>query len=312
MSGKDKWITVLGSFVADLAFRTQKVPAWGETVMGSDFRVGPGGKGSNQAVAAARLGRKVAFISKLGRDAFGEMARRTYQQEGIDARFVFETTEYPTGGAAVLVDEVRGENAIVVVPGACFEVTPAEIDEARSRIADSAVFLTQLEMRLSSVEHGLKVARELEVPTILNPAPAPNRPVPEMSFAMCDYLTPNESEAAALTGLPVKTLADAERAAEALLARGARNVILTLGAQGALVKNAKLTKHVPAMDAGPVIETTGAGDAFNAGLAVALAEGADIVSAAHFACAVAGISVTRHGTTPSMPTRAEVDAFLSR
>ena len=310
MTANEKWITVLGSFVADLSFRTRNVPGWGETVLGSDFRVGPGGKGSNQAVAAARLGSKVAFISKLGRDTFGEMARHTYQQEGIDARFVFESTEYPTGGAAVLVDDVRGENAIVVVPGACFEVTPAEIDEARARIADSAVFLTQLEMRIESVAHSLKVARELGVPTILNPAPA--LPVPETIFAMCDYLTPNECEAAALTGLPVTSVAEAERAAEALLARGARNVVLTLGAQGAFVKNAKLTQHVPAVDAGPVVETTGAGDAFNGGFAVALAEGKDIVSAARFACAVAGISVTRHGTALSMPTREEVDALLSR
>ena len=310
MTANEKWITVLGSFVADLAFRTRKVPGWGETVLGSDFRVGPGGKGSNQAVAAARLGSKVAFISKLGRDTFGEMARRTYQQEGVDARFVFESTEYPTGGAAVLVDDVRGENAIVVVPGACFEVTPAEIDEARARIADSAVFLTQLEMRIDSVAHGLKVARELGVPTILNPAPA--LPVPETIFSMCDYLTPNECEAAALTGLPVTSVAEAERAAEALLDRGARNVVLTLGSQGALVRNAKLTQHVPAVDAGPVVETTGAGDAFNGGFAVALAEGKDIVSAAHFACAVAGISVTRHGTALSMPTREEVDSLLGR
>ena len=308
MNGEEKWITVLGSFVADLAFRTRKVPAWGETVLGSDFRVGPGGKGSNQAVAAARLGSKVAFISKLGRDTFGEMARRTYQQEGIDARFVFETTEYPTGGAAVLVDQVRGENAIVVVPGACFEVTPAEIDQTRTLIADSTMFLTQLELRIDSVVHGLKMARELGVPTILNPAPA--LPVPETIFAMCDYLTPNESEAAALTGLPVRSLAEAERAAQALLARGARNVVLTLGAQGALVMNADLTQHIPAVDAGPVVETTGAGDAFNGGFAVALAEGKDIVAAAHFACAVAGISVTRQGTAPSMPRRSEVDAIL--
>ncbi|MGO9642834.1 MAG: ribokinase [Candidatus Acidiferrales bacterium] len=306
----DKWITVLGSFVADLAFRTKKVPAWGETILGSDFRLGPGGKGSNQAVAASRLGRKVSFISKLGRDAFGDLARRTYEQEGIDARYVFETLDYPTGGAVIIVDEVRGENAIIVVPGACYEVTPSEIDRARSRIADSAVFLTQLELRIPSVEHGLKVAHDLGVPTMLNPAPAVL--LPEGIFALCDYLTPNESEAATLTGLPVTNITDAERAADALLARGVRNVVITLGEQGAFVKNSQLTKHVPAVDAGPVVETTGAGDAFSGGFAVALAEGKDIVTATHFACAVAGISVTRHGTAPSMPKRAEVDAILSR
>jgi ribokinase len=306
----DKWITVLGSFVADLAFRTKKVPAWGETIMGSDFRLGPGGKGSNQAVAAARLGGKVSFVSKLGRDAFGDLARQTYKQEGIDTRFVFETTEYPTGAATIIIDEVKGENAIIVVPGACYQVTPAEIDQARALIADSSVFLTQLELQVPAVEHGLKLAHSLGVQTILNPAPG--LALPESIFALCDYLTPNETEAATLTGLPVTNIMEAERAAEALLASGARNVVVTLGAQGALVKNSRLAKRVPAIDAGPVVETTGAGDAFNGGFAIALSEARDILEATRFGCAVAGISVTRHGTAPSMPTRAEVDALLKR
>jgi ribokinase len=306
----EKWITVLGSFVADLAFRTHKAPGWGETVMGSAFKLGPGGKGSNQAVAAARLGGKVSFISKLGRDAFGDLARQTYKKEGIDTRFVFETTEHATGGAAIIVDEVKGENAIVVFPGACFHVTPAEIDQARSRIAESAVFLTQLELQIPAVEHGLKVAHSLGVMTILNPAPG--LPLPPGIFALCDYVTPNETEAALLTGLPVSNMEGADRAAQALLDRGVRNAVVTLGAQGALVKNARLTKHVPAVDAGPVVETTGAGDAFNGGFAIALAEGKDIVAATRFGCAVAGISVTRPGTALSMPTRAEVDALLAK
>ena len=238
-----KWITVLGSFVADLAFRTKKVPAWGETIMGSDFRLGPGGKGSNQAVAAARLGGKVSFVSKLGRDAFGDLARQTYKQEGIDTRFVFETTEYPTGAATIIIDEVTGENAIIVVPGACYQVTPAEIDQARALIAESSVFLTQLELQIPAVEHGLKLAHSLGVQTILNPAPG--LALPESIFALCDYLTPNETEAATLTGLPVTNIAEAERAADALLASGARNVVVTLGAQGALVKNSTLAKRSP-------------------------------------------------------------------
>ena len=301
-------ITVLGSFVADLAFRARKVPAWGETIMGSDFRLGPGGKGSNQAVAAARLGGKVCFLSKLGRDSFGDLARRTYLQEGIDARFIFETESHPTGAATVIVDEKSGENAIVVVPGASFYVTADEIDQARNLIAESAVFLTQLEMQIPSVEHGLKLARSLGVCTILNPAPALE--LPENIFPLCDYLTPNESEARVLTGLQVTTIAEAERAADVLLGRGTRNVVVTLGAQGAFVKNAHVAKRVPAVDAGPVVETTGAGDAFNGGFAIALAEGCDIVAAAQFGCAVAGLSVTRRGTAPSMPTRKEVDALL--
>src|SRR5260370_154362 len=211
----DKWITVLGSFVADLAFRRHKARAWGETMLGSDFKLGPGGKGSNQAVAAARLGGKVGLISKLGRDPLGDLARKTYAQEGIDTRFVFESSEHATGGAAIIVDEVKGENAIIVFPGACFHVTPAEIDQARARIAESSVFLTQLELQIPAVEHGLRTAHELGVTTILNPAPG--LPLPGHILGFCDYVTPNESEAATLTGIPVASFADAGRAPARLL-----------------------------------------------------------------------------------------------
>jgi ribokinase len=306
----NKGVCVMGSFVADLAFRTPKLPAWGQTILGSAFKLGPGGKGSNQAVAAARLGVPVTFISKLGRDAFGELARKTYAAEGIDARFVFETLDEPTGGAAIIIDEVSGENAIVVVPGACYNITSEEIARARDAIKGAAIFMTQLELRLPAVEEGLALARSLGVPTILNPAPA--QLLPESIYALCDYVTPNETEAAGLAGEPVTNVKEAEAAAEVLLSRGAGAVVVTLGAQGALVRTSKITKLVPAIDAGPVVETTGAGDAFNGGFAVALAEGRDIVEAARFGCAVAGISVTRHGTAPSMPSRAEVDKLLAK
>jgi ribokinase len=300
-------VTVMGSYVADLAFRIDRLPAWGETIMGRSFQLGPGGKGSNQAVAAARAGATVAFISKLGPDAFGEIARTLYRNEGIDTQFIFSTPN-STGAAAILIDAAKGENAIVVVPGACFELTPAEVDQAAELIATSAVFVAQLELPLATVEHGLRLAHSQGVPTILNPAPA--TPLPETIYPLCDFLTPNESEAATLTGIPVTDLASAEQAAIALLNRGVRNVILTLGAQGALIKTHSVTRHVPAIDAGPVVETTGAGDAFNGGLATALAEGCDLIEATTFACAVAGISVTRPGTAPSMPHRQEVDAIL--
>lgn len=305
-----KWVTVMGSFVADFAFRTQRLPKWGETMLGSDFRLGPGGKGSNQAVAAARLGGRVSFISKLGCDPLGDLARSTYAQEGIDTRHLFKTQEHSTGGATIIVDEQSGENAIVVVPGSCFKLTCEEVDQARDLIAESSIFMTQLELPVAVVEHGLKLARSLGITTILNPAPA--CPLPENIYSLCDYLTPNESEAAGLIGQPVANLEDAKRAADALMARGVRNVVITLGAQGALVKNSRITEHVPAIDAGPVVETTGAGDAFNGGFAIALSEGQDAVAAARFACAVAGISVTRYGTAPSMPKRAEVEALLTR
>jgi ribokinase len=297
----------MGSFVADLAFRTDRVPAWGETLMGPSFQLGPGGKGSNQAVAAARAGGKVSFISKLGPDPFGDMARNLYAKEGIDTRFLFKT-DSPTGAAAIIIDAQKGENAIIVVPGACFEVTTAEVDSAKSLLADSSVFVAQLELSLPVVEHALALAHSLGVPTILNPAPA--MPLPDSIYQFVDYITPNETETAALTGIPVASIADAEKAADAFLSRGVRNAIITLGAQGVFVKNSKIKAHVPAVNAGKVLETTGAGDAFNGGFAVALSEGMDLVAAARFGCATAGISVTRAGTAPSMPTRAEIDAIL--
>ncbi|HTV82405.1 MAG TPA: ribokinase [Acidobacteriaceae bacterium] len=300
-------VTVMGSYVTDLAFLTDKLPAWGETYMGSGFRMGPGGKGSNQAVAAARAGARVSFISKLGRDLFGDLARKTYRDEGIETTHLLET-DTPTGAASIVIDAKRGENSIVVVPGACFELTPEEVAQARELIAGSAVFVTQLELAVPAVEFGLELAHSLGVLTILNPAPG--RALPASIFPHCDYVTPNETEAEIITGVRVTSLADAERAADALLARGARNAVITLGAQGALVKNAALSEHVPACRVGDVVDTTGAGDAFNGGFAVALAEGRGIVGAACFGCAVAGISVTRPGTAPSMPQRCEVDALL--
>jgi ribokinase len=303
----ERYIVVMGSYVADLAFRTEKLPAWGETYMGAGFKLGPGGKGSNQAVAAARAGAKVSFISKLAHDAFGDLARSTYREEGIDTTHLFET-ETPTGAAAIIIDAIKGENAIIVVPGACFELTPEEVERTREMIAGSAVFVTQLELSLLTVEYGLKLAHSLGVPTILNPAPCCS--LPESIYRYCDFMTPNETEAEMLTGIHVASLEDAEQAADELLARGVRNAIITLGAQGALVKNATTRQHVPAFNAGPVVETTGAGDAFNGGLAVALAENMDVVHAVRFGCAAAGISVTRPGTAPSMPYRREVDALL--
>ena len=189
-------------------------------------------------------------------------------------------------------------------------MTVEDVDRAASLIGQSSIFVTQLELPLAVVEHGLALAHKMRVPTILNPAPAFE--LPRSIYPLCDYFTPNESEAAALSGRPVSDLESAERAADELLKRGVGNVVITLGEAGAMVKNRKVTQHVPAFDAGPVVETTGAGDAFNGGFAVALSEGRDVVAATRFGCAVAGISVTRYGTAPSMPTRSEVDALLRR
>jgi len=298
----------MGSFIADLTVRAPQLPAWGETVFGSGFRIGPGGKGSNQAVAAARLGAQVSFIGKVGRDAFADMARRTWLAEGIDTSFCADAADLGTGAAAVIVHADHGENAIVVDPGSGLLLTVEDVERAAQRIAGSAVFVTQLEIALPVVTRGLAIARTGGAITILNPAPA--RPLAAEVYPLCDYLTPNESEAAGLVGVPVRTERDAVQAAQALLERGAGNVVVTMGARGALVKTPQLTERVPAVHAGAPVETTGAGDAFNGALAVALREGLDILAATRFACAAAGISVTRPGTSASMPTRAEVDALL--
>ena len=305
---EQKRITVLGSFVADLAFRVDRLPARGETLLGPSFALGPGGKGSNQAVAAARAGGNVSFVSKVGRDPFGAMARDLYAAEGIDASHVYEAS-VPTGAAAILIDAASGDNAIIVVPGACFTLSAEEVEAARGLIEQSAVLMAQLELPLEIVVQGIELARSLGVKTVLNPAPA--APLPKSLYPLVDYITPNESETEVLTGVHVGTIEDAERAADVFLALGVGNAIITLGAQGAFVKNATLRAHVPAMNAGAVVETTGAGDGFNGGFAVALTEGLGLVEAVRFGCATAGISVTRAGTAPSMPQRAEIEHLLS-
>lgn len=298
-------VTVMGIFAADLSFRTDRLPAWGETVKGSAFRLGPGGKGSNQAIAAARLGATVRFISKVGTDSFGELAKSVHRKAGVHLDCLFTTSDDTTGAAAIIVDEASGENAIVVAPGAANALSFSDIDLAREAIGESACFLTQFELPLAQVEYGLRVARSLGVPTILNPAPACE--CSDEILQLCDYLTPNEPEAGALTGMPIETMPQIERAAAALLERGARHVVLTLGARGAFVLGPHAAEHVEAFHVGAVVDSTGAGDAFNGGFAVGLAEGMSLVEAARFGCAVAGLSVTRPGTAVSMPVREEVE-----
>jgi ribokinase len=302
---KSPRVTVMGIFAADLSFRAQRLPAWGETVLGGDFRLGPGGKGSNQAVAAARLGATVHLISKVGTDPFAEIARSIYRDAGVHLHFLFTSREHSTGAASIIVDQASGENAIVVAPGAANALTVDDINQAKECIASSGCFMTQLELSLHLVEHGLRLAHSLGVPTILNTAPACD--LSDDLLGLCDYVTPNESEASLLTGLPVGTMSEIEAAADALLRRGPRHVVITLGARGAFVRSAKIEEHVGVFQAGPVVDTTGAGDAFNGGLAVGLAEGMGLIEATRFGCAVAGLSVTKLGTAPSMPSRAEVD-----
>jgi ribokinase len=302
-----KPIVILGVFVADTAYRAARQPRMGETILGDSFALGPGGKGSNQSVAAARAGGDVTFITRLGQDTFADMALATWARAGVKTAVTQDAGSY-TGAAYIFVDSATGDNAIIVAPGAAASISESDIDAQAALIGRAGVFVTQLEQPLPAALRALQIAREGGVTTILNPAPA--APLPTGMLALCDYVTPNESEAEALTGLPVTTVAEAEAAARALRAMGAGAAVITLGAQGALFHDGTRTVHVPAVNAGPVVETTGAGDAFNGGFAVALAEGADPVAAVRFGCATAGISVTRPGTAPSMPARAEIDALL--
>ncbi|KGM34863.1 ribokinase [Inquilinus limosus] len=303
-------IAVQGVFVADLAFRAARLPVMGETLLSNGFKLGPGGKGSNQSVAAVRAGADVAFITKLGTDPFGQMARALYAEEGIDAGHVLTDPERPTGAAFIFVDGKTGENAIIIEPGAAAALTEAEMEGAAPAIAAARVFVAQLELPLPVVRRGLEIARRHGVTTILNPAPAMT--LPDDLYPLVDYLTPNETEAESLVDFAVDSGQQAARAAEVLLDKGVGTVIVTLGAKGALLKSRSEAVHVPAFTAGPSVETAGAGDAFNGGFALALAEGRPVAEAVRFGCAVAGISVTRPGTAPSMPRREEVEALLRR
>lgn len=300
-------VAVLGIFVVDLAFRAGNMPAIGETIAGSGFAMGPGGKGSNQAVAAARAGADVTFISRIGRDAFGDLAIKTWETEGIRPR-VARTAEEPTGAAFIYVHETRGDNAIIVVSGAADGLSPSDVDAAADSIRTSRVFVTQLEQPVAAAQRGLEIARAAGSITVFNPAPAVK--FDDGLFALCDYVVPNETEAEALTGIAVSDLAGARRAGEALLAKGAGTALITLGERGALFHGRDRSLHVPPFAAGKVVETAGAGDAFVGGFAAALAGGADPLEAARFGSATAGISVTRAGTAPAMPRRAEIEALL--
>ena len=304
-----KPIVILGIFVADTAYRAERQPKMGETILGKSFVLGPGGKGSNQAVAAAMAGGRVHFITRLGDDAFAEIAQATWAKAGVIPEVTVDTESY-TGAAYIFIEEATGNNAIIVSPGAAGRVSTGDVDKNRALIESAAIFVTQLEQPIPAAHHALQIARAAGVTTILNPAPAAH--LSDEILALCDYITPNETEAEALTGLAVTTLPEAEAAADALLAKGVGRVIITLGSNGALYRDRTQSVHVPVMSAGPVVETTGAGDAFNGGFAVALSEGQNVVDAIRFGCATAGISVTRPGTAPSMPARAEIDALLAR
>ncbi len=301
-------IVILGVFVADTAYRADRPPRMGETILGNSFALGPGGKGSNQAVAAARAGGDVHFITKLGQDAFADMALSIWADAGVTPEITQHEDSY-TGAAYIFIEEATGDNAIIICPGVARTISAEYIDSRDALIGGADIFMTQLEQPMDAALRALQIARKGGAKTILNPAPAAD--LPDGMLRYCDYLTPNETEAEALTGMPVGSVEEAREAAELLLAQGVGAVIMTLGENGALYHDATQSTHVLAISAGPVVETTGAGDAFNGGFAAALARGADPLEAVRFGCATAGLSVTRPGTAASMPTLQEIEDLLA-
>lgn len=302
-------IFIAGTYAVDLIFAASRIPVSGETIQATSFTRGHGGKASNQAVAAARAGAQVEFFTLLGDDVFADEARSFWQREGIHslARVVRGRS---TAASAILLDQDSGQNAIMVYPGACLEMSAADLDQVEDSIARAQVFVAQLEQPVEVALRGLQLARMHGLTTILNPAPA--CALPEEIFPLCDYILPNESEAALLSGRTVRQAGDAQAAARALLERGAHHVIVTLGEGGSLYCSRDKCFTVPACTVGPCIDSTGAGDAYTGGFATAIARGATARQAMLFATALAGISVTRPGAALSMPTVAEIERVLAR
>ncbi|MGY4707590.1 ribokinase [Candidatus Bipolaricaulota sp. J31] len=299
-------IVVVGSANVDLVVQTERAPRAGETVVGEGFTQAPGGKGANQAVAAARLGTEVAFIARVGDDDFGRWNLENYRREGIDTSYITVDPEVPSGVALIVVER-NGENRIVVVPGANGRLRPDDVTRAEEAFAGAAALLVQLEVPLDTVEAALRLAREHGLTTILNPAPA--RPLPEGLLGLVDILTPNETELLHISGAGALDPGGIPALARRLLARGPGHVIVTLGERGALVVSPDGEAHVPPFPVDPV-DTTAAGDAFNGALAVALAEGMEMEAAVRFACAAGALATTVLGAQPSLPRRDQVEALL--
>ena len=299
-------IVVVGSVNTDMVVKALRLPAPGETVTGGRFLMAGGGKGANQAVAAARLGAQVTLVAKVGRDVFGNEAIENFRREGINTDRILRDPENATGVALILVDG-QGENLISVASGANHALTPAEIDQAADCIRGSDILMLQLEIPLDTVHRAAEIASEAGVPVILNPAPA--APLPEGLLRLVTYLTPNESEAGQLAGIAVSDETSARQAAERLLTAGTSHVIITLGAKGAQWTSAAGTVLIPSV-AVSAVDTTAAGDAFNGGLAWALGCDLPLKEAVRQACLVGALSATRLGAQPSLPTKDHLLQFI--
>jgi ribokinase len=300
-------ITVVGSYATGLTMKTQRLPSRGETLLGTGYRVDYGGKGSNQAVGCARLGAGVRFIAKIGKDSFGDMALGLYRDEGVDTACVHRTSDAPTGVGFITVEATTGHNCIVLDPGANEHLSANDVDGFPDAFSSATVVLTQLEIPVPAAAAALSFGRSRGATTILNPAPV--RSLPPSVLQLVDVLTPNETEAKVLAGLDPQQSIGPEEVARKLIGEGVKRVVMTLGEKGALIVSASSSTHVPAITVSAV-DTTGAGDAFNAGLAVALASGADLEAAVRFAVITGGLAVTKEGVIPSLPRIEEVVQFM--
>lgn len=305
MDKQNPKVVVVGSFNMDLVVKAGRRPETGETLMGSEFGMFIGGKGSNQAIAAARLGSDVTMVGRLGSDLFGDTLMAAHAEEGIHTDYVIRDTTVGTGVASIWVD-ADGDNSIVLVPQANMRLSIADIEQASESIAAADVLLLQLEVPITASQRAAEIAKSNGAVVVLNPAPA--QELPDSFLAQVDILTPNEVETESLSGIKVSTLVDAERAAKVLLDKGLSAVILTLGERGALLLTSDLTQQVPAY-AVEVVDTTAAGDAFCGAFATGIARGENFVEAVAFANAAGALAVTVLGAAPSIPTAAQVEAF---
>jgi len=299
-------ICVFGIFVADICFFADSIPVAGQTILGDKYIIGPGGKGSNQAIAAARAGGEVSFISKVGSDNYADLAISLYKDTGINYDGLEIDENESTGSAGILINRKTGENAINVVPGAAGTIGKNLIDKNLSIIKDSKIFLTQLETPKDVTLYALKEAKCQNCITILNPAPS--REIPDDYFQYIDFFTPNETEASFYFNKSVKNEDDCKVAGKYFLEKGVKNILITLGEKGCYFKNKDKEFLMPASQLNkPVVDTTGAGDAFNGALSVALSQNKTYKQSIEFANLVAGISVTREGAANSMPMKKEIE-----
>ena len=296
-------ISVLGIFVADISFSGTKIPAIGETILGDKYNIGPGGKGCNQAIAIARLGGRVDFISKIGKDAYGELALNTLKKNEIKTENIIQDANLQTGVAGILVDKKSGKNAINVIVGAPTTLKINEISKQINTIKDSKIFLTQLEVPKDVTLHCLKIAKENGCITILNPAPASE--ITKEFYSNIDYFTPNETEAEFYTGVKITSEKEAKLAAHKLISFGIKKVIITLGEKGLFYADGQDEIYLKANSV-KTVDTTGAGDAFNGGLAFGLSKGKSIKECLELANKVAGISTTKLGAGDAMPYLADI------